>query len=217
MAGILAATYPDTFAAVGMHSGVEYQAAKSMIQGFRAMGHGGPDPVLQGQRAHEAMGSFARRVPTIVFHGTRDDTVSSVNGDQTVQQWMHTNQLVSNGTYQTDFHRPSKTTTGQVPGGRAYTVFNWTDTTGEVVQVYWKVQGLGHAWSGGSPSGSFTDPLGPNASVAMYQFFMDHPLLRYPAIPLKEPAVSSGHKRSFWKNLRRRLSGFFKPKEGTPE
>jgi poly(hydroxyalkanoate) depolymerase family esterase len=84
MAGILAATYPDLFAAVGMHSGVEYQAATNLIHGVRAMRRGGPDPVLQGQRAHEAMGSFGRRVPTIVFHGTRDDTVSSVNGDQTV-------------------------------------------------------------------------------------------------------------------------------------
>ena len=220
MAGILGATYPDLFAAIGLHSGVEYQAATNLAYAFKAMRQGGPDPILQGQRAHEAMGSFARRVPTIVFHGTRDSTVSSMNGDQTVQQWMQTNHLTLNGTYQADFHHPSGTTAGQVPGGHAYTVFSWTDTNGEEVQVYWKVQGLGHGWSGGSPNGSYTDPLGPDASLAMYQFFVDHPLKRTTGPSSRDHSLdSSSHDGSFWRNLRRVLVSFLKPKKkkGTPE
>lgn len=205
MAVILGVTYPDIFAAIGVHSGIEYQAATNLPGALRVMRRGGPDPVLQGLRAHEAMGSFARCVPTIVFHGTRDTVVSPVNGDQIVQQWMQTNQLVLNGTYQTNFHRPSRTMAEQVPGGRAYTVFSWTDTNGEVVQAYWKVQGLGHAWSGGSSNGSYTDPLGPNASLAMYRFFMDH--------PLRKTSSSSGHDGSFWKYLRRTFVSFFKPEQ----
>lgn len=204
MAVILGATYPDIFAAIGVHSGIEYQAATNLPHALRAMRRGGPDPVLQGQRAHEAMGNFARCVPTIVFHGTRDSVVSPVNGDQTVEQWMRTNQLALNGTYQADFHRPSRSIVEQVPGGYAYTVFDWTDTNGNTVQVYWKVQGLGHAWSGGSSDGSYTDPLGPNASLAMYQFFMDH--------PLKGTSRPSRHGGSFWKNLRRTLASYVKPK-----
>ena len=212
MASILGATYPDLFAAIGVHSGVEYQVATNLPHALKAMRHGGPDPVLQGQRAHEAMGSFARRVPTIVFHGTRDATVSPINGDQTVQQWMQTNQLTSNGTYQADFHRPDRTIDGQVPGGHAYTVFSWTDTNGEEIQVYWKVQGLGHAWSGGSPNGSYADPAGPHASLAMYQFFMDHPLRRTSGL-----TGPTGRDSSFWRNLRRTLVSFFKPKEKAPK
>ena len=204
MAVILGATYPDIFAAIGVHSGIEYQAATNMTQALKVMRRGGPDPVLQGQRAHEAMGNLARRVPTIVFHGTQDPIVSPINGDQTVQQWMQTNQLTLNGTYQVDFHHPSKTTASQAPGGRTYTVSSWTDTNGEEVQVYWKVQGMGHAWSGGSPIGSYTDPTGPKASLAMYQFFMDH--------PLRGTTELSGHDGSLWRNLRRAFVDFFKPK-----
>jgi len=204
MAVVLGATYPDIFAAIGVHSGIEYQAATNLPQSLKVMRRGGPDPVLQGQRAHEAMGNFARRVPTIVFHGTQDPIVSPINGEQIVQQWIQTNQLTLNGTYQADFHRPSRTTAGQVPGGRAYTVSSWTDTNGEEVQVYWKVQGLGHAWSGGSPNGSYTDPLGPKASLAMHQFFMDH--------PLRGTTEPSGHDGSLWRTLRRTFVDFFKPK-----
>ena len=175
MAVILGATYPDIFAAIGVHSGIEYQAVTNITSALNVMRQRGPDPVLQGKRAYEAMGSYQRVVPMIVFQGTRDRVVPPIIGDQLVQQWMQTNHLASHGLYVADFTNPTTTTSGQVPGGYAYTVYTWKDTKGNDVQTYWKIQGLGHAWSGGSPNGSHTDPRGPNASVAMYQFFMNHP------------------------------------------
>ena len=177
MAVLLSAAYPDVFAAVGVHSGLEYKAATTVVGALLAMFlQGGPDPMQQGQQAHRAMGRLARVVPTIVFHGTRDLTVKLVNGDQVIRQWMETNRLASQGTYTAAFHRPSSTMPGQVPGGRSYTVNTWNDSFGNVVQAYWKVDGMDHAWSGGGTGKPFSDPSGPNASLAMHQFFLAHPL-----------------------------------------
>lgn len=174
MATILGATYPDLFAAIGIHSGIEYQAASSAINGFKVMRRGGPDPLQQGYAAYEAMGSGARIISTIVFQGTSDVVINPVNGDRAVLQWMQTDHLASNGTYNADFNSPSSTLTERVPNGRVYTVSRWNDDNGSVLQEYWRIFGMGHAWSGGSASSSYTDPTGPSASMAMYQFFMSH-------------------------------------------
>lgn len=179
MAIILGATYPDLIAAIGVHSGIEYQAATGVISGLQAMRHGGPDPQLQGELAFTAMGAYARAVPTIVFHGTDDKVALPINGDQVVQQWLQTNSLASGGTYVARLEEPTSRTPGQTPGGHSYLVSTWDLPAGyDQAQAYWKIGGMGHAWSGGKPSGSYTDPLGPDASLTMYQFFMAHPLPR---------------------------------------
>jgi poly(hydroxyalkanoate) depolymerase family esterase len=175
MAVILGATYPDIFAAIGVHSGAEYRAITSPLSGGDVFLQGGPDPIQQGKEAFAAMGSFARVVPTIVFHGTDDAVSAPINGNQVVQQWMETDSLASQGGYQADFNTPSSTMNGQVPGGHSYTLYAWNDDNGKEVQEYWLINGMGHAWSGGSP-GDFTDPEGPSASLAMYTFFKNHPL-----------------------------------------
>jgi pimeloyl-ACP methyl ester carboxylesterase len=107
MATILTATYPDLFAAVGVHSGLEYLAAIEGPAGVAAMKNGGPDPVEQGEAAFQAMGGRAHVMPAIVFHSTADSVVNRVNGDQVVRQWMETNRRASNNTYQPDFTQPT--------------------------------------------------------------------------------------------------------------
>jgi poly(3-hydroxybutyrate) depolymerase len=162
------------FAAIGVHSGLEYQAATSMNNGLKAMRRGGPDARQQGLAAYRAMSDLSRIVPTIVFHGTNDTTVAPVNGDQTVQQWMETDTLASDNVYAADFNRPAKVMAGQVAAGYEYVVATWNATNGDEVQAYWKIGGMGHAWSGGNPAGTYTDPRGPDASSAMYNFFTAH-------------------------------------------
>ena len=175
MAVILGATYPDIFAAIGVHSGLEYQAATNTGDSLKAMSLGGPDPQQQGQAAFDAMGATTFVIPTIVYQGSNDLVVHPINGDQVTQQWMRTDQLASSSTYKGAFGNPSSIENGQVPFGHTYDVFKWNDNHGYEIQEYWKINGMGHAWSGGSPGTSYTDPSGPDASLAMVQFFMSHP------------------------------------------
>jgi poly(hydroxyalkanoate) depolymerase family esterase len=176
MASVMSATYPDLYAAIGVHSGVEYQAATNAYAAGIVQLYGGPDPVGQGDTAYNTMGNYARVVPTIVFHGTYDTVVNPINGDQVVQQWMETDYDASGGSYNVNFNNPSSTTYGQVPGGYAYTVRSWNDSSGSEIEEYWTIDGMGHAWSGGSAAGSYTNPYGPSATQAMYAFFMNHTL-----------------------------------------
>jgi poly(hydroxyalkanoate) depolymerase family esterase len=176
MAVILGATYPDLFCAVAVHSAVEYQAATNLLDAVQALAQGGPDPIVQGRQAFQAMGDRARLMPIFVAHGSADARVNSINGGRAVRQWLETNRRATAGGFTADFSRPiSDIRFGEpVPGGHPYRVRRWVDTGGTVVQEYWTVDGLGHAWSGGHWLGSFTDPGGPNISRAMYAFLARH-------------------------------------------
>ena len=62
------------------------------------------------------------------------------------------------------------------PNGRDYTQRSYKDASGRVVAEHWAVHGAGHAWSGGSARGSYTDGTGPDASAEMLRFFMTNTL-----------------------------------------
>jgi poly(3-hydroxybutyrate) depolymerase len=154
-AAILGATYPDLYAAIGVHSGLACGAARDMPSAFAAMRQGG------GAAAGSRHGGGAS-VPTIVFHGDGDKTVHPVNGDQIIAQ--------ANGatTLETTVVR------GKAPGGMSFIRTIHTDDTGLSVLEQWVLQGAGHAWSGGSAAGTYTEPRGPDASREMIRFFLQH-------------------------------------------
>ena len=155
-AAIMGATYNDLYAAIGIHSGLACGVATDLPSALVAMRQGGSDPkVISGDRPP---------VPTIVFHGDRDATVHPNNGDQILEQ--------SLGTMSTQ----KKVHRGQVPGGHAYTRTILSDPSGRGMLEHWNIHGAGHAWSGGSPAGSYTDPRGPDATREMLRFFLEHSL-----------------------------------------
>lgn len=173
MTSILGATYPDVFAGIAVHSGLEYKAGTDLISATMAMLFGGPDPDQQGTAAYAAMGNFARRVPTIVFHGTQDFSVNPINGNQVLTQWAQTNDWAGDGVDNNDVDdTPEATTPGQVPGGRSYTVYSYDDQNGGLLLEKVLVDGMGHYWSGGRSGGSYTDPNGPDASAMILTFWM---------------------------------------------
>lgn len=171
MAAVMAATYPDVFAAVAIHSGLAYGSARTMPDAMQAMRRGGPGPEAQGDLAFAAMGAGARVVPAIVVHGTTDAIVAPVNGEHAVRQWMATNRRASGGAYDPHLDRPDATVRDDGAGGRRFTRRTWLDRDGRVMQEQIEVEGLGHAWSGGAAGGSYTDPRGPSAADAIHDFF----------------------------------------------
>ena len=156
-AAIMGMTYPDLYAAIGVHSGLACGAAGDLPSAFAAMRQG---------EAVAARGSreYRRLLPTIVFHGDQDSTVHPRNGDQVIEQ--------SRATPMTDLRTTVQH--GRVPGGHAYSRTLHADARGQVILEQWVIHGAGHAWSGGSPAGSYTDPRGPDAAREMLRFFLEH-------------------------------------------
>lgn len=153
-AAVMGQAYPDLFAAIGVHSGLACGAATDVVSALAVMRQGGPE------------GRAGRRpIPAIVFHGDRDTTVHPRNGDAVLAQSAAAQPL------------RTRVERGQVAGGHAYRRSIHTDAAGHVVQERWIVDDAGHAWSGGSAAGSYTDPLGPDATGEMLRFFREHPRL----------------------------------------
>ncbi len=162
MAAILADTRPDLIAAVAVHSGLRAGAAHDLPSALAAMKRGAPAPTVTRQRHSD---DPRRPVRTIVFHGRQDRTVHPANGGQVADValagWPPGSLTV-------------RQETGRADGGRSYTRTRHVDPDGKVMVERWEVQGAGHAWAGGSPLGSHTDPGGPDASAAMVDFFLAH-------------------------------------------
>jgi poly(hydroxyalkanoate) depolymerase family esterase len=159
MAAVMAATYPELYAAAGVHSGLPYGAARDLPSAMAAMNGGAPPAVAR-----------TGDVPLIVFHGDQDRVVAPVNADHLARQAL---EGLGRGARPRPV-RDDATTTQQVPGGRTATRTSYRDADGHVVVDQWTIHGAGHAWSGGSRQGSFTDSRGPDASAWFTAFFRSH-------------------------------------------
>lgn len=160
----VARAYPDLFAAVGVHSGLAAGCARDLPSALSAMRVGAPGSEAPGGAAGFGAGSVAQalRVPTIVFHGEGDGTVNPRNAEEVLAQAGAAGLTPQRERGSSD--------------GHSYIRTRYADEAGRVQVESWSVQGAGHAWAGGSPEGSFTDPGGPNASRAMLDFFLSHDL-----------------------------------------
>jgi poly(hydroxyalkanoate) depolymerase family esterase len=156
MATVMAATYPDLYAAAGVHSGLPYGAAHDVPSAFALMRGANlpsqPDAVLS--------------IPLIVFHGDHDEIVNVVNASHIRQQRLGVDRalIAADG---------PRVTHEQVPNGHASTRTTYSSED-HVLLEQWIVHGAGHAWFGGAPGCSYTDPRGPDASVEMLRFFSEH-------------------------------------------
>ncbi|SAL60242.1 PHB depolymerase family esterase [Caballeronia arvi] len=151
MAAIVAQTYPDLYAAAGVHSGLPVGCAHDLPSALAAM-RGGKKARKAGRAGtHD---SQTPRCPLIVFHGDADATVHPANASELVQGFTE------------------RASSGHA-GARKHTVRHMTSRAGVDAEL-WTIHGAPHAWAGGSSSGSYTDPSGPDASAEMVRFFLAH-------------------------------------------
>ena len=205
MATIVADAYPDIFAAVGVHSGLPRGVVHNAPQALALMntgvagshgngaglggGLGGGlgidlDAGLQSM-LHPASRSPAPTVshagvPTIVFHGDQDQTVHPRNGEQVLAAWVTGAEgagQAAGGSSEAAPNPPVRRVIerGVSPHGRRYTRSTYHGAADATVAEHWLIHGAGHAWAGGHAAGSYTDPSGPDASLEMLRFFLEHP------------------------------------------
>jgi poly(hydroxyalkanoate) depolymerase family esterase len=179
MAAIMGATYPDLYAAVGVHSGLAPGAAQDLASAFSAMQGGGVSKTPRDESTGRSSGSSEMSVPVIVFHGDRDTTVHPRNAEQLLAHYRRVDSTPGSRNTAGELVPPVAVRKGQVPDGHAYTRATQRDAEGRPIMEQWIIHGLGHAWSGGGSSGSYTDAKGPDASAEMVRFFgQQHPTAR---------------------------------------
>jgi poly(hydroxyalkanoate) depolymerase family esterase len=152
MADVMSVTYPDLYAAAGIHSGLPYAVATDQASAFVAM---------SGKSQGRQTGRGRNRTRTMIFHGASDAKVHPANAERIA---MEARAEIS-GTSEETLQRG-------ISNGFQYSRMIITDSRGVQLE-YWTVDGLGHAWCGGSPEGSHTEQRGPDASWEMVRFFLE--------------------------------------------
>jgi len=196
MSAILASLHPEVFAAAGVHSGLAFAAAEEEVparylwpaaywwlgwtdEASAAMENGVTDPDGLGELAHERQAGHHRVVPVIVVHGSADQKVVPLNGDQVIGQFAQMNDIADDGdgtNDSIDAVADHTAETAAAPDAHATRRLDYHDRSDRLVMRQVRIEGLAHAWSGGDPAGSFTDELAPAASRLMWAFFQDHAL-----------------------------------------
>lgn len=178
LASILALRHPELIAAVGLHSAPVFGAADSVLSAYRVMQRGGGRGCLEAAGERGSALAIAipplKGLPAIIIHGDRDSVVRRVNAAQLSQQLQIVNAAVLSDA--TPVRRSfAARATGRSPRHAYVTTTHGSRAAGRqplLVQV--QISVLGHAWSGGDDSMSFTARAGPNASLMMWEFFARH-------------------------------------------
>jgi poly(hydroxyalkanoate) depolymerase family esterase len=174
MAAIVAAAYPDIFAAVGVHSGLPSGAASNVAEALMVMKSGDAGIVVPAKAGRFGATTKAPppqlvAVPTIVFHGDQDQTVHPRNGEQVIAAVLGATAGATES--RTAQARGARVEQGVSTQGRRYTRSTHRGDKGRALTEHWLVHGAGHAWSGGLAAGSYTDATGPDATLEMLRFF----------------------------------------------
>jgi poly(3-hydroxybutyrate) depolymerase len=173
MSSIMVAAYPDLYAAAGIMAGGPYQSgATCMVQPVTSDVF---SPGVAATLTHSQMGARARVMPIIELHGDADQGIPPKCGKNALLSVLRADNLAISGSQTRPIRlAPAGSRRDRVPGGRDYTVHTYRDPSGCRIAEHWVIHGMNHFWSGGSADPSlhyFTDPTGPSAAKASWNFF----------------------------------------------
>lgn len=174
MAAALALNHPELIAAVGLHSGPVFGAARNSVEALHVMRHGaalqGDEAirVLLARRAIHTAPGLERPLPALLIQGDDDQVVRPVNQHQLARQW-----LQLNGLPVASSARVTVKQAGRGQRRKAYEIHDYLVGRKVLLRVA-RIAGVGHAWSGGDPALKFNTQDGPDASRMMLDFFGKH-------------------------------------------
>jgi poly(hydroxyalkanoate) depolymerase family esterase len=114
-------------------------------------------------------------VPTLILHGTEDEVVHPENARQLLLQLLQVADLIDNDADDdsVDAQADAVEERSDGPGGYSLRQADYHGADGQLLVRLMEVGRLRHAWSGGHPAGSYTDPEGPDATALTWAFFAD--------------------------------------------
>lgn len=157
----LVAHHPAHFSAAAMFAGLPMGAADAPMRARQAMANG---PARDVTLELPAQG----RVPVLVVHGDRDQTVALANADALVRQALAINGVIAPGE-----PLPAGTPVGASDETLPASHYAVTRTRfGPCERLI--VHGMGHAWSGGDSRWKYFDPDAPDGLELIVHFASQH-------------------------------------------
>jgi poly(hydroxyalkanoate) depolymerase family esterase len=174
LAAVLGLRYPALFAGVAVHSAVACGAASGPLAAMGVLAHGADTAVEEiAATAREDAPTRSLPVPLLVMHGADDHVVALRNARQLVRQYLVFNGLLAaRQTASDELPPPDGETTQEVAPGRTTTTSEYRDGLRTLIRMI-RVDGLGHAWSGGDPGFPYNDPQPPDATALLGAFVAD--------------------------------------------
>ncbi|MCO5118200.1 MAG: PHB depolymerase family esterase [Burkholderiaceae bacterium] len=167
LAAAVAIHSPQRFGALACHSGLPAGAARNVREARKAMAEG-------TRRDVAAIGAAARaragevHLPMLVIQGMDDATVAPANADALVAQALAVNGAAATGA------TPPKPDAERRHRFESRTVHeaDWL-VEGRLAARCLRIDGLGHAWSGGDAAHDYFDAALPEATALILDFFAD--------------------------------------------
>lgn len=156
LAAILAEQAPDVFSGAGLMAGVALHAAHDEDSAYAAMRGEFAAPLVPAQLSRD--GKAFRNARAIIWTGLKDRRVAPGNAWRLGAQFQTLYGLPSNPDVEENLS----------DGRRA----QWHDRSQRLRLEVRELDGIGHAWSGGSLRGSYTAPAGPSFSEAVLRLFL---------------------------------------------